>query len=402
MLELRELAQDVRDSVVVPDFAEVVRSGERIRRRRVATTIGTTAAAVVVGVAAIGTAGPHTRSTTPAKPVPAQVYVDAMIPVDSHHAFVPQRDENGVVGVSFTADGGRSWQWTAPPPNTRRTDSVDVLGPTTISFGGYVSDTSGRLWTRVEGTPTTGVATTGSTSRQITAYVNSAVKQAVPDGWTARSLCENDTACEVYAVDPATGAWHPLAHQPPTPTEVTVDSAGRMWAAKRVVLPGDKPSCALSVSTDRGASWSTYPIPGSAGCVNAPSTTSDGTAYALVATAGATDKTPGVLVSHDSGRTWQRQALGMALSDLYVLPDGTMIGRPPLNSPDPATTLLRSTDGGKTFTPIPGTAHAAGIERTVTGAYAALVHPATGGMNAARLIVSDDGLHWSQIAMPAR
>jgi photosystem II stability/assembly factor-like uncharacterized protein len=207
----------------------------------------------------------------------------------------------------------------------------------------------------------------------------------------------------VYAIDPTTGAWHPLAHQPPSvASEVTTDSKGRIWAAQRVVLAGDKPSCALDVSADRGATWHTYPIPREHGCVTAPSVTSDGTAYAQVAIAGATDHTPGVLVSHDGGKTWERKPIGMNLSDLYVLPDGTMIGRPLLDSDALATSVLRSTDSGKTFTPIPGTGHTSGIERMVGGGYTSIVFAGEGGITKAYRLVSDDGLHWSQMTTPAR
>lgn len=400
MLELREMARDVRQNVIVPDFADVVRTGERIRRRRTTAMVATTAA-VVVGLGAIGTAGPAVQSTNPAAPPTTadEPYGNELIVVDSNRAFFVNGER--IRQFSVTTDGGRVWNSHGVPQISGELRTAYALGPTTIVVNGFITRDSGRSWTKIPGQPTPGRATGGTVSREFTAYVNPASKQTVPAGWATRPLCQGDTNCKAYTIDPVSGAWHPLAHQPPdVPTEIVTDAKGRIWAAKYVALPGDKPSCALDVSTDRGATWHSYPISAKDGCAGAPSVTSDGTAYALVATAGATDHTPGVLVSRDDGKSWQRHPIGMNLAGLYVLPDGTMIGRP--MSGDPKTTFQKSTDGGKTFTPIPGTTGAGGIERAVTGAYVAMVMPNEGETSKARIIVSDDGLHWSQIPLPAR
>jgi hypothetical protein len=315
--------------------------------------------------------------------------------------------------LARTVDGGVSWQaWELPPDVSVDKDNfltikgVDgyvalmAFSRTVVELGPYVSRDSGKTWARIHGTVAGGTLNNGSSGTQGTVVVAATTVNSVPKDWFFQSFCASQFSCKLYAVDPVHFAWHQLEHQPAV-TDAVEDAKGRLWAANRTLVPGqgDKPSCSLSASTDRGVTWVTHPVPATEGCTGAPSVGADGKAYAIVATAGATDKTPGVLVSSDGGIRWQRQALGMNLTDLFVLPDGTMIGHPVLGSDEPGDSLVSSKDGGKTFSPIPNTAHAGTLTRTVGGSYTTTV--AAGG----RLsdLVSDDGVHWVPAAtVPAK
>jgi hypothetical protein len=411
MLDFEGTKKELAEHAVVPEFAEIKTGGQRRRTRRRIGGVVAVVAIVALGVTTLPLLTDHRTEVRPAVelgrtvagPIAgAAVPIEGLDPrlyqaVDSRQVYTVAKTPSGGAALARTLDGGRTWKaWQLPSGASAK--SLILLGRTTLEIGAYLSRDAGQTWAKIPGTASNGLANSGSTITPVTVVLASTTVNSVPAGWFARAFCVAQFDCKLYATDPVHGGWHPLAHQPAA-TDVTQDARGRLWAAKRALVPGqgDKPSCSLSTSTDRGASWSAYPIPPRDGCAGTPSIGRDGTAYALVAIAGATDKTPGMLVSTDSGKSWQRRANGMDLTDVVVLPDGGFVGHPVTGHLDPQNSLVLSENGGRSFAKIPGTERVSTIERTSIGAYSTGITPEGLPM------VSDDGRHWGPIpVLPAK
>jgi hypothetical protein len=214
-------------------------------------------------------------------------------------------------------DGGRTW--------TARVAGLGaypltVLGSGTIVAGSFAprpavltSMDGGRTWTTAASAP--------------------AATAAVDAG--AGLLCwsaEPDHGCRLHTVDPVSGEVRRPAVQPTIDLDADasiVDAGGRLWVSGRD-RSTHRP--AVSVSDDRGRTWSSHSFAAPAGCVgaacSAPELTS---ADGIIVNAVILDPTRHLLVAYRTGATgeWSRldtDALGDVDSSWsYVRADGTQV-----------------------------------------------------------------------------
>ena len=234
MTGLREMFDEVAGSPGPPSWlsADQVYAAGRRRRTRIGVLKGVAAAVAVL--VAVGVGGVIAASSGDERPTPADSTtpdpavsgpVQRVVAADAGHLYVtyfactpPSNSCPKTKQRLFGSDdGGRTWQERGPA-----LDAVDltVLGPETLVAIGpksavRVSTTGGRTWSEAR--------------RSATPVA------AVPDGggvlcWSARA---QDVHCALYAIDPASGRFAPLAAQPEfEPQFGFVDVvAGHLWIA---------------------------------------------------------------------------------------------------------------------------------------------------------------------------
>ncbi|AGZ39628.1 sialidase family protein [Actinoplanes friuliensis] len=266
-----------------PDFAVVQQRARGVRRRRAVLTSVTAAAAVLVatGLGYATTNGQGDVSVSDPSPAPTET-------ADPGGDWQPRM--TNVVGGSATdlygiyercrecgpelyasADAGRTWKRRAEPPQTPQ--NADPRIPTITSLGqGLLAWHDGRILTPsdLDGTgkevpATDGLWTSVDGGRTWkAAAVDTTPVSVLPPGTRPVDcvLADLKPPCKIYAVDPVTGRFAPLAAQP---TGITIEEG---WTNLTNVPPGDtvwipgldpqtrKP--AVAVSADRGRTWRTH------------------------------------------------------------------------------------------------------------------------------------------------
>jgi len=336
-----------------PDFAAVQQRAGRVRRRR---AVGSGAAAVAAALVATGLGyaatagpggGPPAAAPTPSTSAdlgagwPRWTSVAATGPADLYGLF--ERCRDCAPELYASADAGNTWQRRPVPPapddpgaGSLRMPWLTSLGPGILAWkdakltslaelqgsrppstepadGGRSPSAVERLWITVDG---------GRTWRQ--AEVDPNPVAAVPPGTRPVdcNFISPPSPCRVYAVDPASGRFAPLADQPSGITfergwvaaQTDVPLGGQLW------VPGLDPATrkpAVASSSDRGRTWHTHVF---------------------------TDGVPAVV---DDGRI-----ATMYLPTVAAGADGTAYAL--TYRDDHRLAPYRTTDGGVTWRPMPG------------------------------------------------
>ncbi|GAB2586809.1 hypothetical protein Aab01nite_51080 [Paractinoplanes abujensis] len=265
------LRAEAGDAVRQPDFDSVRRRSARVRRRRLVTS--SAALATVLTVAGLGPAvrggsgDTGLPAATPSEAGWSRVTTAAATGRDLYSVVVDCAGCGSQLWVS--SDGGNAWQRRTEPPEPEdagdpRMATLTPLAPGILAWsdgrvipfdeaaGAASARDSGRLWT----------TTNGGMSWQ-RAEVGTEPLAAVPAGThPVDCVLFRVTTCTVGAVDPATGRFAPLAHQPTGITVepgwgdlITVPADGRLW------VPGLDPVTkkpAVAASSDAGRTWRTH------------------------------------------------------------------------------------------------------------------------------------------------
>ncbi|WP_163505988.1 hypothetical protein [Fodinicola acaciae] len=247
-------------------------------------------------------------------------------------------DDDGL-HYAVTADGGRTWRYYQAPGQRGSCVGIRPLGPHDALMCDYVTHDDGRSWSRRPGAATV---------------------DAVPPGWLVwPSIGDNAV---LTAINPHTGQEAQLAGRGGIGM-VTDDQApilapdGSLWLVERTTPNGGT----ARISPDRGRSWRPVllPAPFQRTPVESLITTDGYVGYAMTR-----DGLTGLAIfrSSDGGRSWTtvRRHVTDSLSDLLPGPGGSVVsnanGRPVI-----------STDGCRTFQPIPGAIGS--LSRTKLGEY---------------------------------
>jgi len=257
----RDLAGAAEEAARPPDFASVRRRAGRLRNRRRAG--GALAAAVLLasGTAGVMTLRPSGQTWEAAAGGRRVLEVGA---ADAEHLYAIVADcDDCPDELLASSDGGRTWVTRERPEGVRGQSDLTVLGPRVLfesrvvgiraaregqketdqDSGRRVSVDGGRAWREVTVSDAP-VASVAPDTRAIDCRVV---------GGTAMFVEE----CPVYAVDPASGRFAPLANQPPLAFAQVVDTpveAG-LWAAGADPATG---KAAVAVSHDRGRNWDAF------------------------------------------------------------------------------------------------------------------------------------------------
>ncbi|GAA4604596.1 hypothetical protein BJY16_005065 [Actinoplanes octamycinicus] len=329
--DLRAYAEQ---AVRQPDFAVIRQRAARHRRR----SLGAGLAAVLSVLLATGF-GYAVATGSPSDPPPP---VDPGPPADFPRlAQVVSTGPDDLYAVVercvdcgrqlyASPDGGATWQRRAVPASPNLVTDLVVLGK------GLLAWRDSRILTEDSSPPATPDPATmellwtskdgGRTWRPAT--VDPEPVAAAPAGTKPVDcrLVGREDSCRVYAVDPATGRFAPLAHQPAGFTfqdswtdAVSVPAGGRMW------IPGLDPVTrkpAVAVSGDNGRSWHTHvfagglriePQPDFVPQIYLPTVAADSgsTGYALLYR---DDRRQDPYRTTDGGLTWQ-PVTGLALPE---------------------------------------------------------------------------------------
>jgi hypothetical protein len=191
-------------------------------------------------------------------------------------ACAPSSCDKGPFDLVGSDDGGHTWTQRARIQALR----WFVLGPRTLAA---VTQPAGAKVSSLT-VSTDGGRTWAAATR------DSAAVPAVPSGSTVIcwSADETSSSCDLYAVDPASRRFAPLAGRPaliPNWANPVQSGSGRLWVSGTEPASG-RPAAA--VSTDGGHTWSTHVFTDVTGCTSSPcdslalSTTDGGTAYAVI------------------------------------------------------------------------------------------------------------------------
>jgi photosystem II stability/assembly factor-like uncharacterized protein len=436
---LREYTDDTARQ---PDFEVIRRRAGRVRRRRrnaVASVVAGLTAAVVVATGL--TTGPGDGGQPAATPTPTPS-ADAnagwprwtqVVAARSDELYaLYERCRTCDAELHVSADGGRTWsRRTVPPsptvsgdPDARPGGMIDALAPGVLVW----LDPSTVAMTISE---PAGSASGGPTGRPLTVDIPPPAERywITRDGgrsWARPGVDEQpvnnapagtrvvdcgavkvETPCRLYAVDPATGRFAPLANQPTGirytqgwlgyQTDVPVD--GRLW------VPGLDPVTrkpAVAASPDGGRTWTTHvftdgvPADESSGFVATMylptiAAGAGATAYVLTYKAGRHDP----YRTTDGGATWERLP-GGPIAEVpdagYVTADGAHVVK---NGSD----FRAFRPGAAGYTPATLAGYPADLRRLtqVTSQQATGRYVVTSGEI---LSVSDDGWTWRRIGAP--
>lgn len=309
------------------------------------------------------------------------------------------------IGFRGTDDGGRTWspyrtsKGVGPCPAPRWpgeerpvSHSYLALGPTTYVIG--VDDGKPRS----SNVPVSFVSTDGGSTWRDT-WTASTEVDAFPAGAEPVGCAVCAATGQPLAFDPATGGLYRLRTGPWANFAMfnfVVTHDGSMWMS----VPGLRDTVRYRVyrSTDRGRTLT---------ATANPAKTTDGAtivefriaardareAYALGSVASADIRTA-LLRTVDGGQTWTEITTDLAVSSrtplFTVLPDGTLVVLEPIGS---LTRAWVSRDGGARFTAGPTVARTSGSGLTADRVW--LRDDATN-----RVLVTEDGVTWTPMALP--
>jgi photosystem II stability/assembly factor-like uncharacterized protein len=359
------------------------------RRRHSLLISAVAAAALAVGGATAGTAAGSRLEE--ANPVPAAVsdFSGSVVWAgagDRDHLYAlrtictPPTRPCATGPLLGSTDGGRTWTERRRPAGSGAFTGVAVLGVSIVRMtgpdGDVISVDGGWHWSATAGDPQP--------------------LRSVPDaaealGWTATTAGQT----RVAAVDPATGAIRVLEVQPPL-TEIAVppipDDLG-IWVTGLDCVTR-RP--AVSVSQDRGQTWTTALLPDlpPVTWLNPPAIatldTADGRVAYVQAEVGPAEEA--VFRTTDGGSTWVRvdptRRLRHGFTVSFVARDNRHFA---IGDPSPAATYVASVDNG-TYEdlPLPLPASAAAAIRVMRGG--GYVTSSTDA-----IYVSDNGLAWRRV-----
>ncbi|WP_163509348.1 sialidase family protein [Fodinicola acaciae] len=394
---------------------EIARNARR--RNRTQAAVG---AAAVVAVIALVSSGAyalthnenkHDPLTGPEydQPFPAGSRALQTAPVDNtiSYALIQAQAGSGKLLLARTSDGGQTWT-THGLPITVPTDpttgvatlqmSLLVLDQDTIVVESLISHDGGSSWTQ---RPDFG-----------------APVEKVPDGWVVLSANQipqvarehsNTTEPVPIVINPADGGMHGMSSAPKNcyTTYTGQPADGSIWLECRG---------GTVVSHDRGVTWVPFHVlPQDAGkgtdftemsdtepLVSVDS--DDGrNGYAVGITVGPKGKSM-LFHTADGGATWQKAtavarmipAQNGELSNALALADGSFLTGGGTTNTLP---LARSTDNGKTFTPLAAPCPTELPVRTATGTYVSFRWSDVGSPKNIWM-VSQDGISWKQVPTP--
>jgi hypothetical protein len=422
------LFEDLRDyagsTVRPPDFADIRQRARRIRRRRAVASAAAVAvlAATGLGYAAVSQADRGSQVAVPT-PTPSnaaekgwpRTTAVAATGTDDLYVVVERCRDCGPE-LYASADAGATWQpRTEPPPPADaavpRFSSIVSLGPGILAWqDGHVltigeaqgmsplpdnNGPSDRLWITVDG---------GRTWRR--AGIDPKPVATLPPGTRPVDcgLAGRDAPCLIYAVNPVTGRFAPLAGQP---SGITVESG---WASQtnvppgaRLWVPGLDPVTrmpALASSSDRGRTWRTHVFADGVQAVTQDGTIAtmylptvaagpNGTAYVLTYR---DDLRKDTHRTTDGGATWKSGASVPEIPDAgFVTADGAHV----VNAG--GQFLAARAGRGYERVTLPGfpavpRQYAYPVSQQVAGRY--LVSPSDD------LALSDDGWTWRRLTAP--
>jgi hypothetical protein len=418
------------DAARQPAFAVIQRRAGRVRRVRRVRAVAPAAVAVAIALFAINL-NPDAGSPEVAFPTPSSsVYPDTGWPritdvtatgsADLYAIYERCRDCGPQLYASH--DAGATWQRRSVPPVPADAAwaQIESLGPDTLVWrygrtlrlqdvfpssatpaqavakaaAAAASPSATERWTTIDG---------GRTWRP--AVVDAKPVPAAPPGTRLIScdLLGQPSPCRIYAVDPASGRFAPLAHQP---TGITFGQLGTGMAlvplGAKAWVTGLDPTThkpAVASSSDAGRTWHTHvftPAVTDETGINSSgmhfaqvAAGTDGTAYALI---NRDDNLQDAYRTTDGGATW-RPVPGGALADAdvggMVTADGAHVVKL-LSGPE----FLASRDGGRyqpvTLPGYPGDLRL--LTQQAAGRYMEFTD--------SNLYISDDGWTWRRVDVP--
>lgn len=302
-------------------------------------------------------------SPTPSAAATAVVVVSRVTFADVNHGWavgtscLSSADTCDVL-VDSSADGGTTWSPAAVlaqystitlPPASGGALSVSAEGDNVWVAAGaagiYESHDGGGSWVHSFTSPVLAVAA-GPTA-----------------AWALVGCFPTGTPCVLYTSKVGSDSWGVAPNQPP----FTADSSGQtrelpsaidVTRNGAVLLFNLPQGTQFLLSTDGGQSWVSHRLPCTIG-VESPQTVDGKALWALcVGAQGASQETKAVYVSDDSGLTWEERANDMVTPPVGNISVGGYAGRLELTEQDVALVgaerggIQRSTDGGRTWTPV--------------------------------------------------
>ncbi|GIJ60235.1 WD40/YVTN/BNR-like repeat-containing protein [Virgisporangium aurantiacum] len=436
---LREYTDDAARQ---PDFEVIRRRAGRVRRRRRNAAASVVAGLTAAVVAAVGlTTGPGDGQQPAATPTPTPSvdmnagwprWTDVVAAKADELYAVSERCRTCGPELHVSADAGRTWSRRAVPPSTtpgadiRPSGFLDAVAPgvllwsdrliVTIPESGatgavdaYESFKSAYDGRTVSPEQRFWITRDGGRSWQRPGVDEQPV-DAVPAGTRVVDcgMVKEETPCRLYAVNPETGRFAPLANQPTGVRyaqgwlghQVDVPVSGRLW------VPGLDPASnkpAIAASPDGGRTWTTHVftdgVPAQdtlrfVATMYLPAVAAGDGATAYVLTY-RTDLKHDAYRTTDGGVTWERVPGGPIpeVPDAgYVTADGAHVVK---NGSD--FRVFRPGAGG--YAPVTLSGYPADVRRLtqVTSQQATGRYVVTSGEV---LSVSDDGWTWRTVDMP--
>ncbi|RLP98011.1 hypothetical protein [Micromonospora sp. CV4] len=338
--------ETIAEAVRQPPLDEL-RSTARFRRQRSVAVVAT-ALLALAGVSVVPLVARPDRATParPAEPSPRPNQLSDFT-LTGPDSGVDVRQNDCILRFVVTDDRGRSWSdWDAARFEGARcaanpTPTAGDLEFSVLSDRSYL--VSDRGYSRLS-------TDYGRTWRE----ANEAIVAVPTFPATARPVfCGFGCGAlqEALAVDPSTGtvyrlsgkapSWRPLANLYPSPD-------GTIWAAYQTPSPS---GATVARSSDRGATWTTWEV-GEDGYVMAIVGVDDREGYLLTQRAGGGTR---LLRTADGGKTWTDTGADLPVRthwDLTVGSDGSLLAITPSGGTgaEGRATLLVSRDDGRHFT----------------------------------------------------
>lgn len=282
----RDLAGAAAEAARPPEFASVRRRAGRLRTRRRAggaLAVAVLAASGVAGVAALRPAGGIDPAAGGGRIVAADGY-------DAEHLYAIEADcDDCPRELIASSDGGRSWDERGVELPATAAPRLTVLGPEVLLFSwvdsrtdlnSFPPDPSPSATGTPPGTwggiPEWAVSVDGGRSLRDIEVTDTPVAAATRGTRLVRCFDLGlSEPCPLYAVDPVSGRFAPLANQPSFMVwdDIEAPASAGLW-----VMGYDKVTRrpAVAVSEDQGRTWQTRPIGDTNGANNWDVATTDG------------------------------------------------------------------------------------------------------------------------------
>ncbi|RSM51496.1 hypothetical protein DMB66_41780 [Actinoplanes sp. ATCC 53533] len=431
--QFEELRAYADDAVRQPGFADIRRRARRVRRRRTAASSAAAAVAVLVvtGLGYVATTGSRGGSPV-AVPTPATSAADTGWPRVTSVAATGSKDLYAVVercrecGPQLYAspDAGATWQRRPVPPAPDTSDtSGDVRTALIVELGNGILAWKERRSIKLEDLRTSPSGTTdggrGPSANQglwITVDGGRTWRRAAIDPEPVAAVLPGTrpvdcgllgpaSPCRIYAVNPVSGRFAPLADQPPG---ITVESG---WAGQTSVplsaglwVPGLDPATrkpAVAASSDGGRTWRTRVFTdgvaaeahdGMIATMYLPTVAAgpNGTAYVLTYRAD---------LRKDTHRTTDGGASWVSGDSVPEVPDAGFVTADGGHVVNTGQGFLADRDGGGGYAAVTLPGFPAELRRQVP----IVSHPAAGRYLLALspgLLLSDDGWKWRRVDTP--